>query len=215
MQWAARHAPASRRRPALPARTSFVPPPPRPRPPAARRRSRPCRGKRPPARTSVSPPGRILVSAPPASTRCTIGRRKVLTVQDIVAMPALGLRVAAGAQGLGNEIRWLHASELADPTRWLGGGEFLLSTGIGVGDSATTQRAYVRRLAKHGLAGLGFGLGFGYAEVPPPIVEEADKLGFPVLSVPYKVPFVAISKAVFTHLASEQLELFTQPLQVH
>lgn len=130
-------------------------------------------------------------------------------------MPALGLRVAAGAQGLGNEIRWLHASELADPTRWLGGGEFLLSTGIGVGDSATTQRAYVRRLAKHGLAGLGFGLGFGYAEVPPPIVEEADKLGFPVLSVPYEVPFIAISKAVFTHLASEQLELVTQALEVH
>jgi purine catabolism regulator len=139
----------------------------------------------------------------------------MLTVQDIAAMPALELRVVAGAGGLGHEIRWLHASELADPTPWLGGGELLLSTGIGLGAGPRSQREYVRRLAQHGLAGLGFGLGFGYAEVPAGVVAEADRLGFPVVSVPYEVPFIAISKAVFTHLASEQLERVTQALAVH
>jgi DNA-binding PucR family transcriptional regulator len=150
-----------------------------------------------------------------SSTRCTIERRIVLTVQDIVAMPALDLGVSAGAGGLRNEIRWLHASELKDPTPWLGGGELLLTTGIGIGESASAQRAYLRRLAKHGLAGLGFGLGFGYGEVPPALVAAADRLDFPIVSVPYEVPFIAISKAVFTHLASEQLELVTQALEVH
>lgn len=139
----------------------------------------------------------------------------MLTIQDIVAMPPLGLRVAAGSAGLANEIRWLHASELGDPTPWLGGGELLLSTGLGCGEAATTQRTYVRRLARHGLAGLGFGLGFGFADVPHALAQEADKLGFPVVSVPYEVPFIAISKAVFTHLASEQLESVTQALEVH
>jgi purine catabolism regulator len=139
----------------------------------------------------------------------------VLRVQDIVAMPGLGLEVVAGAAGLKGEIRWLHASELADPTPWLGGGELLLTTGLGVGREASSQRAYVRRLAKHRLAGLGFGLGFGYATVPQPLVATADKLGFPILSVPYEVPFIAISKAVFTHLANKQLEIVTQALEVH
>jgi purine catabolism regulator len=139
----------------------------------------------------------------------------VLLVQDIVAMPALGLDVAAGAAGLSREIRWLHASELADPTPWLGGGELLLTTGLGVGTSAPAQRAYVRRLAGHGLAGLGFGVGFGFAEVPAALAAEADEHGFSVVRVPYEVPFIAISKAVFSHLASEQLELVTQALEVH
>lgn len=130
-------------------------------------------------------------------------------------MPALGLEVAAGAAGLGNEIRWLHASELADPTPWLGGGELLLTTGLALGAEPDGQRAYVRRLADHGLAGLGFGLGFGFREVPAPLAEEADRLGFPVVTVPYEVPFIAISKAVFTHLASEQLEALTRALEVH
>ena len=139
----------------------------------------------------------------------------MLTVRDLTHLPNLELAVAAGADGLGNTVTWLHVSELNDPTRWLEGGEFLLTTGLGVGEAAATQRAYVRRLAKHGLSGLGFGTGFSFPEVPKPIVEEAEKQSFPVLAVPYEVPFVAITKTAFTHLANEQLEQQTRALAVH
>ena len=139
----------------------------------------------------------------------------MLTVRDIASMPDLGLAVVGGSQGLAHEVRWLHVSELSDPTAWLEGGELLLTTGLGVGDMSSTQRAYVRRLEGHGLAGLLFGLGFGFAEVPPALVEEANRLGFPVVSVPYDTPFIAITKAAFTHLANEQLEDVTRALEVH
>jgi PucR family transcriptional regulator, purine catabolism regulatory protein len=139
----------------------------------------------------------------------------VLSVQDIADLPDLDLVVAAGSDGLRNEVSWLHVSELADPTQFLEGGEFLLTTGLGVGELTTTQRAYVRRLAKHGLAGLGFGVGFGFAEVPAPMIEEANRLAFPIVTVPYEVPFVAITKAAVTHLANEQLERVTRALGVH
>ena len=139
----------------------------------------------------------------------------MLTVRDLATMPGLELSVAAGADGLANEVSWLHVSELADPTEFLEGGEFLLTTGLGVGEEATTQRAYVRRLAEHGLSGLGFGIGFGFPAVPAPLVEEADKLSFPTIAVPYELPFVAITKAAFSHLAGEQLEQLTRALAVH
>ena len=130
----------------------------------------------------------------------------MLTVRDIAAMPGLGLAVVGGSDGLDNPVSWLHVSELEDPTEFLEGGEFLLTTGLGVGELASTQRSYVRRLAEHRLAGLGFGLGLGFAETPPALLAEADKLGFPVVSVPYEVPFVAITKAAVSYLANEQLE---------
>jgi purine catabolism regulator len=139
----------------------------------------------------------------------------MLSVRDIATLPGLELRVAAGAEGLGREVSWLHVSELDDPTQWLEGGELLLTTGLGVGELATRQRAYVRRLAEHGLAGLGFGIGFNYAEVPAALAQEADRLGFPVLEVPYEVPFVAITKTAVSHLASERLEQLTQAIAVH
>jgi purine catabolism regulator len=139
----------------------------------------------------------------------------MLTVRDIADMPGLGLEVVAGSDGLDNPVSWLHVSELEDPTQFLEGGEFLLTTGLGVGELATTQRAYLRRLAEHGLAGLGFGVGFGFAETPAGLVAEADRMSFPIVSVPYEVPFVAITKAVVSHLANEQLEQLERALAVH
>ncbi|MDQ3993702.1 MAG: PucR family transcriptional regulator ligand-binding domain-containing protein [Actinomycetota bacterium] len=139
----------------------------------------------------------------------------MLTVRDIAALSDLDLRVVGGEDGLANEVTWLHVSELADPTEFLEGGEFLLTTGLGVADRAESQRTYVARLARHRLAGLGFGVGFGFAEVPRALVREADRLGFPVVSIPYEVPFVAITKAALTHLANEELERLTHALEVH
>jgi Purine catabolism regulatory protein-like family/PucR C-terminal helix-turn-helix domain/GGDEF-like domain len=139
----------------------------------------------------------------------------MLTVRDIASIPLPGLRVATGGDGLGNEITWLHVSELEDPTQFLEGGEFVLTTGLGVGELASSQRAYVRRLAEHGIVGLGFGVGFGFSDVPPALVEEANRLGLPVLSVPYEVPFVAITKSALSQLAGEQLERLTRALEVN
>jgi PucR family transcriptional regulator, purine catabolism regulatory protein len=139
----------------------------------------------------------------------------MLSVRDIATLPGLDLRVAAGAEGLSREVSWLHVSELDDPTPWLEGGELLLTTGLGVGELATRQRAYLRRLADHGLAGLCFGIGFNFPTVPAALAEEADTLGFPVLEVPYEVPFVAITKNAVSHIASERLEQLTQATAVH
>ncbi len=139
----------------------------------------------------------------------------MLTVRDIAELQGLQLGVAAGTEGLGNDVRWVHVSELADPTPWLEGGELLITTGLGVGELSRSQRDYVRRLAEHGLAGLAFGVGFGYPEVPPALVDEANRLGFPVLIVPYEVPFIAITKAASAHLASEELARVTRALAVH
>ena len=139
----------------------------------------------------------------------------MLTVEEITQIPELELHVLAGTAGLRHEVTWAHVSELADPTPFLEGGELLLTTGLGVGELATQQRAYVRRLARHNVAALGFGIGFDFAEVPPSIVDEANTLDFPILCVPYDVPFVAITKAVASHVANEQLAQLTRALTVN
>ena len=103
-------------------------------------------------------------------------------------------------------VRWVHSSELEDPTAWLKGGELILTTGMGVGDTVAKQRAYVRRLVDAGVAGLGLGLGFGHDKTPKPMITEATKHGFPLFEVPYPVPFIAITEAVFTRLLAEQYD---------
>jgi PucR family transcriptional regulator, purine catabolism regulatory protein len=139
----------------------------------------------------------------------------MLTVRDIAALPGLELELAAGAAGADNPIRWVHVSELADPTPWLEGGELLITTGLGIGEHSRPQREYVRRLSDHGLAGLAFGVGFSWAEPPAALAEEAERLRFPLLAVPYDVPFIALTKAVAAQLANAQLARLERALTVH
>jgi purine catabolism regulator len=123
----------------------------------------------------------------------------------------LELPLLAGEEGLELPVRWVHISELLDPTPWLSGGEVLLTTGMQL-EGAERQREFVTRLADHQLAGLGFGTGFGHETVPAPLLEAADKLRFPVFEVPYEVPFIAITEAAFTRLVNEQYAVLRRAL---
>jgi purine catabolism regulator len=129
-----------------------------------------------------------------------------VTVGDLLSVPSMPLRLLAGEAATGHPIRWVHVSELEDPTPWLKGGELLLTTGMGLGATAAGQRAYLRRLADAGLTGLGFGLGFGHDRVPKALVAAAEQAGFPLFEVPYPVPFIAITEAIFTRIAAEQYD---------
>src|SRR5215211_9374678 len=110
----------------------------------------------------------------------------MLTVRGLVS--EMGLELTTGDAGADAPVRWVHISELPDPTPWLSGGELLLTTGIQL-DTDERQREFVRLLSNRHLAGLGFVTGFDHAEVPAAIVEEAAQNAFPVFEVPYELPF--------------------------
>lgn len=126
----------------------------------------------------------------------------MLTVSDIVGIEALKITLRGGRSGAGRPVRWVHISELDDPTPWLRGGELLLTTGLPL---RAGPAAYVERLAEAGLTGMGLGLGFGYDAAPDEAVAAADRLGFPLFEIPYQVPFIALTEAVFTRLSDARV----------
>jgi purine catabolism regulator len=138
-----------------------------------------------------------------------------LTIAELLSQSGLNLSLVAGSSGADRPIRWVHTSELSDPTPWLTGGELLLTTGMAVRGSAAAQRAYIRRLVSADLAGLGFGLGFGFESVPEPILRAADREGFPVLEVPYPVPFIAIAEAVSKRISEERMRDAQMSMDIH
>ncbi|MFI5612313.1 PucR family transcriptional regulator [Amycolatopsis sp. NPDC051903] len=125
-----------------------------------------------------------------------------LTLRALAAQPGLGLSVVAGESGLDRPIGWVHPTELTDPQAFLEGGELLLTTGLALDDA--TSAAYVRRLVDAGAAGLGFGVGLSHDHVPEPLVETADEVGLPVLEVPRKTPFIALTRAVSRAVAADE-----------
>ncbi len=137
-----------------------------------------------------------------------------IRVRELVTRAELGLELVGGRSGAEREVVWVHTSELPDPTPWLSGGELLLTTGMRL-NAGSARRRYLRRLAAAGLAGLGFGTGFGFDEVPGDLCEEADELAFPVLKVPYETPFIAISKAVSSALTAERTRELERSLRLN
>src|ERR687898_630025 len=135
----------------------------------------------------------------------------MLTLRDLLS--DLDVRPAAGGEGLDVPVRWVHISELEDPTPWLSGGELMLTTGIQLG-SAAKQRAFVKRLVNHNLAGLGFGTGFDHAKLPKAMVDEASRHDFPLFEVPYSMPFIALTEKAFARLVNEQYEVLQRGLAV-
>lgn len=124
------------------------------------------------------------------------------TMRSLVDDRGLGLRPLCAAHLLDRPISWVHISELPDPTVYLDGGELLLTTGLGLG-ADTDLPAFVGRLARHGLAGLGFGTGLSHDEVPPALVSAATELGLPLVEIPERTPFIAITKAASAALAAD------------
>ncbi len=133
----------------------------------------------------------------------------MLTVRDL--LQDLDVRLLAGERSLHLPVRWVHISELLDPTPWLSGGELLLTTGMQL-DTPAQQREFAARLADHHLAGLGFGTGFKHAVVPTPLLEVAAEREFPVFEVPYEVPFIAVTEGAFSQLVNEQYAVLRRAL---
>ena len=136
----------------------------------------------------------------------------MLTVSSLLS--DCGLELAAGSPDGDRGVRWVAISEHEDPTPWLSGGEVLLTTGYNL-DTATKQKAYVGRIAKHEVAALGFGTGFDHAKVPDALLEAARKQDMPLFEVPYEKPFIAITEAAAARLVSEQYDALARGSKVH
>jgi purine catabolism regulator len=136
----------------------------------------------------------------------------MLTLGDLLR--ELDLRLVAGAAGADHAVRWVHISELRDPTPFLSGGELLLTTGMQLAEP-DQQREYVARLARHGLAGVGLGTGFAHDALPEAMVAAAEEHGFALFEVPYEVPFIAVTEKAFTHLVNEHYAVLQRALAAH
>jgi purine catabolism regulator len=132
-----------------------------------------------------------------------------LTVASLIG--ELGLELACGQESAGTHVRWVHSTELPDPTPWLKGGELLLTTGIQL-TGPKSQRELVARLADHEIAGLGFGTGFAHKRLPAALVTAARNRAFPLFEVPYELPFIAITERAFARLLDERYELLQRTM---
>ncbi|RJL12327.1 PucR family transcriptional regulator [Paracoccus siganidrum] len=129
-----------------------------------------------------------------------------LRIADIIDIPELRTRLLSGSEGAGRLVRWAHVCELPDPTEWLGEGDLLMTTGIGIPADPAAQRRYVEALAQAGLSGMMIGEDMQAPADLRALRDRAGELGFPVLMTHYGVPFASVTRAVIDARRSEEFE---------
>ncbi|URM26361.1 PucR family transcriptional regulator ligand-binding domain-containing protein [Pseudomonas frederiksbergensis] len=127
-------------------------------------------------------------------------------IQDIIDNSSLRTRLLGDADGASRRLRWAHVCELTDPTEWLGEGDLLMTTGIGIPHSPGEQQAYVERLVRAKVTGLMIGENMQAPADITSLQMEAEKSGFPLLMTHYSVPFSAVTRAILDASKQEEHE---------
>lgn len=131
--------------------------------------------------------------------------RELLTVHELVYGSGLDVRLAGGAAALHRRIDAVHISENADVLKWIPRGTLLLTTGARIKSRHQTGVVLLRDLMRTGMSGLLLSFGVHLSKVPTDMVEEANKIRFPLLYTPSDVPLRAVTGYVNDALASYEM----------
>ncbi|MFV0319654.1 MAG: PucR family transcriptional regulator [Microbacterium sp.] len=103
---------------------------------------------------------------------------------------------------LDRPMRWVHSSDLADPTPFLSEGLALLTTGTQFTDHPDPE-PYVARLKARGVLGLGYGTEVARDGIPTELADACRAHRMPLFEVPYGTPFIAVARANAEAVAAE------------
>ena len=138
-----------------------------------------------------------------------------LTVNDLVINPALRISVISKNPDLEKLVHWAHVCELTDPTEWLGEGDFLMTTGIGIPYKKDDQIKYIQRLHEAKITGIVIGENMQAPENISALLGEAAVLGFNVLLMAYEIPFSAITRLISDYKKRADYAKNTAIMQVY
>ena len=129
----------------------------------------------------------------------------VLTVRELVEHSGLGLTAVTGDVGLGRVIKGVHFSDADDPVPYLTSESVLISTGRTWYDDPAMGLWVLDRLASIDTAALIVALGHFLDEVPQEVVERAQQLKLPILTLPAGALTRSVLSYVYNVLASADL----------
>ncbi|MEV2250693.1 PucR family transcriptional regulator ligand-binding domain-containing protein [Streptomyces sp. NPDC050147] len=125
-----------------------------------------------------------------------------MRLRALLDTDALGLRLLGGEEELDRTVRGVMTTDLRDPSRYLAGGELVL-TGLAWRRDASDTEPFVRILASAGVAALAAGEA-ELGDIPDDIVEACARHRLPLFAVNESVAFATITEHVVRQVSGER-----------
>ncbi|AZP21179.1 PucR family transcriptional regulator [Streptomyces aquilus] len=125
-----------------------------------------------------------------------------MRLRALLDTDALGLRLLGGEDELDRTVRGVMTTDLRDPSRYLSGGELVL-TGLAWRRDAADSDAFVRILVQAGVAALAAGEA-ELGDVPEDLVLACARNRLPLFAVHESVAFATITEHVVRQVSGER-----------
>ncbi|OKI62034.1 PucR family transcriptional regulator [Streptomyces sp. MJM1172] len=125
-----------------------------------------------------------------------------MRLRALLETEALGLRLLGGEEELDRTVRGVMTTDLRDPSRYLTGGELVL-TGLAWRRNSADSEPFVRILASAGVAGLAAGEA-ELGDVPDDLVSACVRNRLPLFAVNEDVAFATITEHVVRQVSGER-----------
>ncbi|MFJ8228703.1 PucR family transcriptional regulator [Streptomyces sp. NPDC094448] len=125
-----------------------------------------------------------------------------MRLRALLENEALGLRLLGGDDELDRSVRGVMTTDLRDPSRYLSGGELVL-TGLAWRHTPEDSEPFVRILAEARVAGLAAGEA-ELGRVPDDLVKACARYRMPLFAVHESVAFATITEYVVRQVSGER-----------
>ncbi|MFF4604941.1 PucR family transcriptional regulator [Streptomyces sp. NPDC001339] len=125
-----------------------------------------------------------------------------MRLRALLDTPTLGLRLLGGEDELDRTVRGVMTTDLRDPSRYLSGGELVL-TGLAWRREPADSERFVRILAAAGVAGLAAGEA-EMSAIPDDLVRACARHRLPLFAVEEAVSFASITEHVVRQVSGER-----------
>ncbi|MFF7311521.1 PucR family transcriptional regulator ligand-binding domain-containing protein [Streptomyces sp. NPDC008137] len=125
-----------------------------------------------------------------------------MRLRALLDTDALGLKLLGGEEELDRTVRGVMTTDLRDPSRYLSGGELVL-TGLAWRHDAEDSEPFVRILTQQGVTALAAGEA-ELGDVPEDLIAACARHRLPLLAVHESVAFATITEHVVRQVSGER-----------
>lgn len=134
------------------------------------------------------------------------------SIRDLLDDGSLHLRLVVPGD-IDQHLSWVHVTEIADAADYLAGRELVMTTGVWRRQRIQAS-TFVGSLSRKAVAGIAYGLLQGDERIPIGLVRACQDWGVPLLEVPVRTPFIAISQAFVARWSAEREASLRQSMQL-
>lgn len=126
-----------------------------------------------------------------------------------------GLRLVAGEKGINNPLVNVNTIDNPESYEWFTAGDFLLTTGYIYQDNPKLQKQLVVELSELNCAGLGIKINRFWDKIPETIIQEANRLNFPIIEIPYVYSLSQLTNKMNIALSKRENSLLNKYKNIH